>query len=144
MTISRKGLPHPLVSDSEASGCAWIDCGPLVFGMPTLLKRKANDITAGPVPPPPQSSLPPQPSPPPPVTKCPHCNWELVSQMHRLLRTEAQQLDTLHGAQMAAQEASGVMATAMLWQQEVMREVSVWESEVEGMMREMSKLVDKE
>ena len=51
-------------------------------------------------------------------------------------------MDTLHGAQMAAQEASGVMAAAMLRQQRAMREVSVWESEVEGMMREMSKLVD--
>jgi len=48
----------------------------------------------------------------------------------------------LRVAQMAVQEASGVMAAAMLWQQGVMREVSVWESEVEGAMREMSKLVD--
>ena len=53
-------------------------------------------------------------------------------------------MDTLHGAQMAAQEASGVMAVVMLRQQGLMREVSVWESEVEGMMREMSKLVDEE
>src|SRR5882724_10192254 len=65
MTILGRGLPHPLVSDLEASGCDWIDCGPLVFGMLTLLKHKADDIAAGPVPPLPQSSLPPQPSPPP-------------------------------------------------------------------------------
>ena len=51
-------------------------------------------------------------------------------------------MDTLRVAQMAAQEASGVMAAAMLRQQGAMREVSVWESEVEGAMREMSKLVD--
>jgi len=58
--------------------------------------------------------------------------------------TGAWQLDTLHGAQMAAQEASGIMAAAMLRQQGAMREVSVWESEVEGTMREMLKLVDEE
>jgi len=52
-------------------------------------------------------------------------------------------LDTLRGAQMATQEASGVMAAAMLRQQGAMREVSVWESEVEGVMREMSRLVDR-
>jgi len=34
------------------------------------------------------------------------------------------------------------MAAAMLRQQGAMREVSVWESEVEGVMREMSRLVD--
>ena len=45
-------------------------------------------------------------------------------------------------SQMAAQEASGVMAAAMLRQQGVMREVLVWESEVEGEMREIVKLVD--
>ena len=45
---------------------------------------------------------------------------------------------------MAAQEASGVMAVAILRQQGVMREVLVWESEVEGAMREMSRLVEEE
>ena len=48
-------------------------------------------------------------------------------------------MDTLRVAQMVAQEASGVMAAAMLWQQSVMREVSAWETEVEGAMREMVK-----
>jgi len=61
-----------------------------------------------------------------------------------LLRMGAWWMDTLRVAQMAAQEASGVMAVAMLRQQGVMREVSVWESEVEGTMREMLKLVDEE
>ena len=45
---------------------------------------------------------------------------------------------------MAAQEASGIMAAVMRRQQGAMREVSVWESEVEGAMREMSKLVDEQ
>ena len=141
-TILGRGLPCPLVSGLEASGCAWIDWGPLVFGTPTLLQRKANDIASGPVPPLPQSSLPPQPSPPPPVAKCPRRDRELIGQMRGLLRTGAWRLDTLRGAQMAAQEASGVMAAAMLRQQGAMREVSVWESEVEGVMREMLRLVD--
>ena len=56
----------------------------------------------------------------------------------------AHHLDTLWGAQMAAQEASGVMAAAMLRQQGVMREVSAWESEVEGAMREMARKVEGE
>jgi len=49
----------------------------------------------------------------------------------------------LHRAQLAAQEASGVMDAAMLRQQGAMREISIWELEVEGMMREMSKVVDE-
>ena len=81
MTISGRGLPHPLVSDPEASGCDWIDCGPLVLGTPTLLKHKADDIATSPIPPLPQSSLPPQPSPPPPVATHPRCNRELISHM---------------------------------------------------------------
>jgi len=54
--------------------------------------------------------------------------------MHGLLRI-GMVVGHLCGAQMAAQEASGVMATAMLRQQGVMRRFSVWESEVEGVMR---------
>jgi len=50
-------------------------------------------------------------------------------------------MDTLQGAQMAAQEALGVMDAAMLWQQGAMREVSAWESEVKGAMREMARIV---
>jgi len=53
-------------------------------------------------------------------------------------------MDTLRVAQMAAQEASGVMAAVMLRQQGAMREVSVWESEVESAMRELSRLVEEE
>jgi len=45
---------------------------------------------------------------------------------------------------MAAQEASGVMVAVMLRQQGVMREVSVWELEVEGAMREMARRVEGE
>ena len=45
---------------------------------------------------------------------------------------------------MAAQEASGVMVAEMLWQQGVMWEVLTWESEVEGVMREMERRVEEE
>jgi len=45
---------------------------------------------------------------------------------------------------MAAQEASGVMATAMLQQQGAMREVSSWESVVEGVLREMARRVEED
>ena len=45
---------------------------------------------------------------------------------------------------MASQEASGVMATTMLQQQGVMQEVSTWELEVEGAMREMERVVEEE
>ena len=53
-------------------------------------------------------------------------------------------MDMLQVAQMAAQEALGVMAAVMLRQQGMMREVSTWESEVEGVMREMVRRVDEE
>ena len=53
------------------------------------------------------------------------------------------QLDDLHKTQLATQEASGIMAAAMLRQQRVMGEVSVWESEAEGVMREMTRLVEE-
>ena len=62
--------------------------------------------------------------------------------MHGMLRTGPWQLDMLHGAQLTAQEAAGVMVAAMLRQQGAMREISVWESEAEDAMREMSRLVD--
>jgi len=45
---------------------------------------------------------------------------------------------------MAAQEALGVMVAAMLQQQGAMRELSSWESKVEGMMREMARWVEEE
>jgi len=55
--------------------------------------------------------------------------------MHMLLCAGARRLDALQGAQLAAQEALGVMAVVMLRQQGAMHEVSCWESEVEGAMR---------
>jgi len=113
-----------------------------VFGTPVLLKRKADEVPVAVAPLPSQPSPPHQPSPPPLPAKRPRRNQELVVRMRGLLRTGARRMDTLRVAQMAAQEASGVMAAAMLRQQGAMREVSVWESEVEGAMREMSKLVD--
>ena len=45
---------------------------------------------------------------------------------------------------MASQEASGVMAAAMLQQQGVMHKVSTLESEVEGVLREMERRVEGE
>jgi len=68
----------------------------------------------------------------------------MLSQMQALLWTGARRMDMLRITQMAAQEALGVMAAAMLWQQGEMREVSAWESEVEGVMREMARRVDGE
>ena len=53
------------------------------------------------------------------------------------MRAGAHRLDALQASQLAAQEVSRVMAASMLWQQGAMREVAVWESEVEAMMREM-------
>ena len=43
---------------------------------------------------------------------------------------------------MAAQ-VLGVMAVAMLWQQGEMHKVSAWELKVEGVMREMVRVVDE-
>jgi len=36
------------------------------------------------------------------------------------------------------------MAAEMLWQQGAMQEVSFWQSEVEGVMREMARRVEEE
>ena len=41
------------------------------------------------------------------------------------MRVGAQHLDSLQDSQMDVQEASGVMAVAMLWQQGVMQEVAI-------------------
>ena len=65
-----------------------------------------------------------------------------MNRMCVLLWMGARQLDTLQGAQMAAQEVSGVMVVVMLWQQGAMREVLAWELEVEDAMREMVRRVD--
>ena len=64
--------------------------------------------------------------------------------MWGLLHTGAWQLDNLQGVQMASQEVSGIMVAVMLLQQGAMQEVSVWELEVEGAMREMARWVDSE
>jgi len=45
---------------------------------------------------------------------------------------------------MATQVVSGAMAVVMLQQQGAMREVSAWESEVEGAMREMVRITEGE
>ena len=97
-----------------------------------------DEITAD--APPPLPATPP-PHPPP---KWPYHDHDLLHWMQGLLQAGAQHLDMLCTSQMAAQEASGVMAAAILRQQGVMREVSVWESEMEGVMREMAKLVAEE
>jgi len=59
------------------------------------------------------------------------------------MRTGVWYLDGLRGSQLAAQEASGVMVAVMLQQQSVMREMSVWESEVEATIREMARMVEE-
>jgi len=122
---------------SLSPGSSFTDPGSIAFGTPVLLKRKSDAITVDAPP------LPSQPSPPPPVAKHPRCDQELVSRMCRLLRMGTKWMDTLRVAQRAAQEASGVMAAAMLRQLGAMREVSVWELAVESMMRDMSKLVNE-
>src|SRR5882724_4922552 len=90
-------------------------------------------------------TLPPMHLPLPPFTTCPpppipsckqhHQDNALLNWMQGLMRAGACRLDTLSVSQLAAQEASGVMAAAMLWQQGTMWEVPVWESEVEAVMR---------
>ena len=67
-----------------------------------------------------------------------------MNQNQALLQTGASRLDALQGAQVATQEVSGVMATAMVQQQGAMREVLTWELEVEGAMREMERRVEEE
>ena len=63
--------------------------------------------------------------------------------MWGLMRAGAWWLDALHGSQISSQEAWGIMAAAMLWQQGAMQEVSVWDSEVEDAMREMAKAMEE-
>ena len=87
---------------------------------------------------------PPPPSQPVPKWPRCDCDHDNIERMRTLLWTRARPLDTLRGAQMAAQEALGVMAAAMLQQQGAMRKVLSWESEVEGVMREMARRVDEE
>src|SRR5882724_10726389 len=135
---------RPLVSVAWVPSCDSLIAPVTVFGTPILLKCKANKISVDTAPLPSQPPRPHQPSLTPPVTKCPCRNQELISRMRRLLWMGARWMDMLRVAQMAAQEALGVMAVAMLRQQGAMREVSVWKSEVEDVMREMSRLVEEE
>ena len=105
-----------------------------MFGTPILLPGNvATEPTAAPPPP------PVHPSPPPIAShQSPHRNQALLERMRCLMRAGARRLDALRASQLVAQEASGVMASAMLRQQGTMREVTVWESEVEAVMREMA------
>ena len=57
------------------------------------------------------------------------------------MRAGVCKLDAFWVSQLAVQEASGVMASAMLRQQGMMQAVMVWESEVEAMMREMARVL---
>ena len=100
-----------------------------MFRAPALLKHKADAIAA---------------DVPPPPSKWPKRDPEVLTQMWGLLQTGSPHLDTLRAAQMAAQEASGVMAATMLRQQGAMREVLAWESKVEGVMREMVRRMEGE
>ena len=79
----------------------------------------------------------PHPVTPLPPPKHPHYKCNLMDQMWDLLWAGSCRLDDLHETQLAAQEAPGIMAATMLRQQRVMREVSIWESEVEGAMRQI-------
>jgi len=88
-------------------------------------------------------SLPQHTSSPPP-SKRPKRDPAVLTQMRGLLQTGSHHLDTLRAAQVAAQEASGVMAAAMLLQQGAMREISAWESEVERAMRDMARNMEAE
>ena len=95
-------------------------------------------ITSDAAPPPHQHLSPPPPS------KWLKRNHELLNQIQGLLRLGAHHLDMLCEAQMATQEASGVMSAMMLCQQGAMWEVSAWELEMELVMREMVRRVEGE
>jgi len=61
MRKSGRGLPHPLVSASWVSRCDSLIVDATVFGMPVLLKHKANEITVGAAPLPSQLPIPVSP-----------------------------------------------------------------------------------
>src|SRR5882724_10726718 len=105
-----------------------------------LLKWKADDVTTDT---PPLPHLHQSPPPPRPACKCPRCDRVVLKQMRELMQVRAQRLDSLCASQLAAQEASGVMAAAMLRKQGTMRQVAVWEMEVGDMMREMALVVEE-
>jgi len=53
-------------------------------------------------------------------------------------------MDGLCGAQLTAQEVSGVMVAEMLRQQGTMQQVAVWELEVGDAMQEMTQILELE
>ena len=145
---------HHLVSGCESSLGHPTDCDFPVFGTPILLPVKPTD-TGTPALPPPSVPISPVAAPPlppthhsspPPLAPRPqyHQDPALFEWMRCLMRAGAHRLDALQASQLVAQEASGVMAASMLRQQGEMREVAVWEAEVEAMMREMGQMVDGE
>ena len=56
----------------------------------------------------------------------------------------SRRLDALHISQMAAQEVMGVMGAAMLRQQQLMREITVWEMEMEDTLRRIALKIQEE
>ena len=56
----------------------------------------------------------------------------------------SRRLDALRISQMAAQEAMGVMGAAMLKQQQSMREIMVWEMEMEDSLRRITLMIREE
>jgi len=53
-------------------------------------------------------------------------------------------LDSLQGTQLAAQEASGIMAAAIIQQQGAMHVLAAWEFEAGDLMREMGRMIQEE
>jgi hypothetical protein len=92
----------------------------------------------------PHPPAPPTPLPTSPSRKRRRVASTLVDRVVSLLRDGARQLDNLREGQMAAQEAAGVMAAAMLRQQAAMRDVSAWEMDAMEAMREMASMVAEE
>ena len=106
-----------------------------------LLKRKADDAIAAAPP----SSLPSNQLPPPPRPhKRPRTDLAILTELCGLFRMGSRRLDALHISQMAAQEAMGVMGAAMLKQQQSMREITVWEMEMEDSLRRVALRIREE
>jgi len=76
------------------------------------------------------------------------CKWhcpELVvlTQLRGFMRAGSWWLDALHMSKMATQEALGVMAVVMLWQQGLMQ-VAVWEMEMEDTLWNLVRMIPEE
>src|SRR5882672_8415568 len=101
----------------------------------------ADDVIADAPPP----SLPHDQLPPPPVPhKWPHTDSAIVTKLRSLFWAGSRCLDALCMSQMAAQEVMGVMGAAMLWQQGSMRDLTVWEMEMEDALRRISRMIQEE